>query len=277
MEIYEIVQEIKRKKDLRNISDKVLENLIKKELNKRKYLYDKIIRAESIKEIKQDPDFYYFFKDLRRLLHEIYGLFVPKDVKTINKIIFNEKISLEEKIINLLELTRSTAERLNFYRQIYQNIFIEDPEVILDLACGLNPISIYFSEKKPKKYYYVDISEYILDINYKILSEIGIENKGWVIDLLDPDEKIFEHYQYIFLWKTFPLLEKYDYRAPRDLISKLKFDYLILSFPQKSIGKKRNLGLAWRYKIKRFIEYKLKYKVIKEFDIPYEYFMIVKS
>jgi hypothetical protein len=277
MELFEIINEIKNKKELRNISDKVVENILKRELRKKQYLYKKLSSIKSIKQLKNDEEFYLLFKEVRRILHELYGLYTPKEDKEIDKILFNDEMTLEQKIIELLMLTRSTAERLNFYKEIYKNIFIEKPVEILDLASGLNPISIYFSDQKPKKYYYVDISEKILDINYQILKELNIENEGWLIDLLDPDDRIFRHYQYIFFWKIFPILEKYDFYAPRNLLSKLDFDYLIISFPQKSLGKKRNLGLAWRYKIKRFVTYKLKYKVIKEFDIPYEYFIIVKK
>jgi len=277
MELFEIINEIKNKKELRNISDKVVENILKRELRKKQYLYKKLSSIKSIKQLKNDEEFYLLFKEVRRILHELYGLYTPKEDKEIDKILFSDEMTLEQKIIELLMLTRSTAERLNFYKEIYKNIFIEKPVEILDLASGLNPISIYFSYQKPKKYYYVDISEKILDINYQILKELNIENEGWLIDLLDPDDRIFRHYQYIFFWKIFPILEKYDFYAPRNLLSKLDFDYLIISFPQKSLGKKRNLGLAWRYKIKRFIGYKLKYKIIKEFDIPYEYFIIVKK
>jgi len=277
MELFEIINEIKNKKELRNISDKVVENILKRELRKKQYLYKKLSSIKSIKQLKNDEEFYLLFKEVRRILHELYGLYTPKEDREIDRILFNDEITLEQKIIELLMLTRSTAERLNFYKEIYKNIFIEKPLEILDLASGLNPISIYFSDQKPKKYYYVDISEKILDINYQILKELNIENEGWLIDLLDPDDRIFRHYQYIFFWKIFPILEKYDFYAPRNLLSKLDFDYLIISFPQKSLGKKRNLGLAWRYKIKRFIVYKLKYKIIKEFDIPYEYFIIVKK
>jgi len=275
MELSEIINEIKNKKELRNISDKVVENILKRELRKRQHLYERLSLIKNIKQLKNDEEFYLLFKEVRRILHELYGLYTPKEDKEIDKILFNNEMTLEQKIIELLMLTRSTAERINFYKEIYNNIFIEKPLEILDLASGLNPISIYFSDQKPKKYYYVDISEKILDINYQILKELNIENEGWLIDLLDPDDRIFRHYQYIFFWKIFPILEKYDFYAPRNLLSKLDFDYLIISFPQKSIGKRRNLGLAWRYKIKRFVTYKLKYKIIKEFDIPYEYFIIV--
>jgi len=275
MELFEIINEIKNKKELRNISDKVVENILKRELRKRQHLYERLSLIKNIKQLKNDEEFYLLFKEVRRILHELYGLYTPKEDKEIDKILFNNEMTLEQKIIELLMLTRSTAERINFYKEIYRNIFIEKPLEILDLASGLNPISIYFSDQKPRKYYYVDISEKILDINYQILKELNIENEGWLIDLLDPNDRIFRHYQYIFFWKIFPILEKYDFYAPRNLLSKLDFDYLIISFPQKSIGKKRNLGLAWRYKIKRFVTYKLKYKIIKEFDIPYEYFIIV--
>jgi len=277
MELFEIINEIKNKKELRNISNKVVENILRRELRKKQYLYKKLYSIKNIKQLKNDEEFFLLFKEVRRILHELYGLYTPKEDKEIDKILFNNEMALEQKIIELLMLTRSTAERINFYKEIYKNIFIEKPVEILDLASGLNPISIYFSDQKPKKYYYVDISEKILDINYQILKELNIENEGWLIDLLDPDDRIFKHFQYIFFWKIFPILEKYDFYAPRNLLSKLDFDYLIISFPQKSIGKKRNLGLAWRYKIKRFITYKLKYKIIKEFDIPYEYFIIVKK
>jgi hypothetical protein len=277
MELFEIINEIKNKKELRNISDKVVENILKRELRKKQYLYKRLSSIKNIKQLKNDEEFYLLFKDVRRILHELYGLYTPKEDKEIDKILFNNEMTLEQKIIELLMLTRSTSERLNFYKEIYKNIFIEKPIEILDLASGLNPISIYFSDQKPRKYYYVDISEKILDINYQILKELNIENEGWLIDLLDPDDRIFSHYQYIFFWKIFPILEKYDFYAPRNLLSKLDFDYLIISFPQKSLGKKRNLGLAWRYKIKRFVTYKLKYKIIKEFDIPYEYFLIVEK
>ncbi|MFP3289649.1 MAG: hypothetical protein RXN31_00310 [Candidatus Nanopusillus acidilobi] len=275
MELFEIINEIKNKKELRNISDKVVENILKRELRKKQYLYKRLSSIKNIKQLKNNEEFYLLFKEVRRILHELYGLYTPKEDKEIDKILFNNEMTLEQKIIELLMLTRSTSERLNFYKEIYKNIFIEKPVEILDLASGLNPISIYFSDQKPRKYYYVDISEKILDINYQILKELNIENEGWLIDLLDPDDRIFRHYQYIFFWKIFPILEKYDFYAPRNLLSKLDFDYLIISFPQKSLGKKRNLGLAWRYKIKRFVTYKLKYKIIKEFDIPYEYFLIV--
>ena len=277
MELFEIINEIKNKKELRNISDKVVENILKRELRKKQYLYKKLSSIKNIKQLKNDEEFYLLFKEIRRILHELYGLYTPKEDNEIDKILFNNEMTLEQKIIELLMLTRSTAERINFYKEIYKNIFIEKPGEILDLASGLNPISIYFSDQKPKKYYYVDISEKILDINYQILKELNIENEGWLIDLLDPDDRIFRHYQYIFFWKIFPILEKYDFYSPRNLLSKLDFDYLIISFPQKSIGRKRNLGLAWRYKIKRFVTYKLKYKIIKEFDIPYEYFIIIKK
>ncbi|MFP3132274.1 MAG: hypothetical protein RXQ77_02955, partial [Candidatus Nanopusillus sp.] len=207
MELFEIINEIKNKKELRNISDKVVENILKRELRKKQYLYKKLFSIKSIKQLKNDEEFYLLFKEVRRILHELYGLYTPKEDKEIDRILFNNEMTLEQKIIELLMLTRSTAERLNFYKEIYKNIFIEKPVEILDLASGLNPISIYFSDQKPKKYYYVDISEKILDINYQVLKELNIENEGWLIDLLDPDDRIFRHYQYIFFWKIFPILE----------------------------------------------------------------------
>ena len=59
---------------------------------------------------------------------------------------------------------RSSKERYNFYDTIYKKLepYLEDE--IIDLGCGLNPFSIVFMKKKPKKYYAIDINEDIIRI-----------------------------------------------------------------------------------------------------------------
>ncbi len=147
----------------------------------------------------------------------------------------------------------------------------------MDLAAGLNPISIYFSDKKPKVYHFVDLSEDIIEINTILLKEMGIEPRGYVLDIMDLENEIIrKHYQYVFLWKTIPVLEKLDRKFPYRILSNIDFDYLILSFPQKSLGKMRSIGRYWRYWIKRVAK-NLNYKVVKEFDIPYEFFIVLKK
>jgi len=277
MDIYELALNFKKKKELRGISEDFLIKIIKRELEKRKYLYEKIEKAKNFKVLKRDQDFLYFFKEIRKLLHDVFGVFAPKDLEKIYKIIYDEEKSLEEKIIEILMINVSTKERLNFYKEIYSKVFIEDPIEIMDLASGLNPISIYFSDKKPKKYYFVDLSEDIIEINTVILKEIGIEAYGYVLDISDlKNEVIRKHYQYIFLWKTIPVLEKIDRKLPYNLLSVLDFDYLVVSFSQKSLGKMRGIGRYWRYWIKK-VSNKLGYKIIREFDIPYEFFVLIKK
>jgi len=277
MDIYELVLNFKKKKELRGISEDFLIKIIERELEKRKYLYEKIEKAKNFKVLKRDQDFLYFFKEIRKILHDVFGVFAPKDLEKIYKIIYDEEKSLEEKIIEILMINVSTKERLNFYKEVYSKIFIEDPIEIMDLASGLNPISIYFSDKKPKKYYFVDLSEDIIEINTIILKEMGIEPCGYVLDISDlENEVIRRHYQYIFLWKTIPVLEKIDRKLPYNLLSVLDFDYLVVSFSQKSLGKMRGIGRYWRYWIKR-VSNKLGYKIIKEFDIPYEFFVLIKK
>lgn len=267
----------KKKKELRGISDDFLVKIIERELAKRKYLYEKVRKAKNFKVLKKDEDFLYFFKEIRKILHDIFGVFAPKDLEKIYKIIYDEEKSLEERIIEILMMNVSVKERLNFYKEIYSKIFIEDPIEIMDLASGLNPISIYFSEKKPRDYYFTDLSEDIIEINTIILKEMNIGPHGFVLDISDLENEIIRrHYQYIFLWKTIPVLEKIDRKLPYNLLSVLDFDYLVISFSQKSLGKMRGIGKYWRYWIKR-VSKKLGYEIIKEFDIPYEFFVLIKK
>lgn len=275
MEIEELIFYIKDKESLRGISDKLIERIIYKKISGRKDLYYTIEKAKSFKELKKDSEFLIFFKEIRALLHEIYGLFSSSDKKKIYKIMASD-IPIEKKVIDVLSMTLSTRERLNFYKEIYSNIFIEDPYEIMDLASGLNPISIYFSDKKPKKYYYLDISEDIININDYFLSQFGIDHEGFMEDLYDLSENVRRHYQYIFLWKTINLLEKIDFYLPRKLLSSLDFDFLVVSVSLKSIRRKRNINLGVVRWVKRFSE-KIGYKVLKEYRIPNEYFIIIKK
>lgn len=273
MDVLEIVNEIKRKKELRYISDDFIYKLVSKELDKRDYLKNIIENAESIKELKRNDLFLQFFKEIRAKLHEIYGVFVPKDIKHAYKILESD-ISLEQKIIELLKLSRPTKERLNFYSEIYNRLFDKEFKNILDLACGLNPISIYFSKLKPKEYYFLDISPEILYINSEILSKLGIEPFEFENDLFDPPKSIFDEYEYIFLWKTVPVLEKLEKGYAKELISKLNFNYLILSFSRRSLSGKRPLGRAWRpwvYKLCRELGLSIK----KEFETKNEMFFVI--
>ncbi len=148
MDLNDIVKEIKKKKELRTISDEFVLNLLKNELDKREYLYNIINKSRSIKELKRNEQFLYFFKEMRKLLHEIYGVFAPKDIKKMWNVIYSD-IPLENKIIEVLKMSRPTKERLNFYPDIYEKIFNGKPESILDLASGINPPSIYFSKRSP--------------------------------------------------------------------------------------------------------------------------------
>jgi len=274
--LYELVLNIKNKKELRGISEDFLIKIIKKELKKRPYLYEKIKNSKNFKILKRDGDFVYFFKEIRKILHEAFGVFAPKDLREIYRIVYDE-IPIEEKIIQILMINLSTKERLNFYKEIYSKIFIEDPIEIMDLASGLNPISIFFSDKKPRKYYFIDLLEDIIEINTVILKDMGIEPYGYVLDITDLDNDIIKrHYQYVFLWKTIPILEKLDRRLPYSLLSNIDFDYLIVSFPQKSLGKMRSIGRFWRYWIRRVAK-NLNYEIIREFDIPYEFFVVIRK
>lgn len=276
MDLYEVLLNIKNKKELRNLSEDFLYNLLIRELKSRKNIFEKIEKAKNFKELKRDEEFLYFFKEIRKKIHETFGVFAPKDLRRIYKILY-EDLSLEEKIIEILMLSLSTKERLNFYKEIYKKIFLEDPVEIMDLASGLNPISIFFSDKKPKRYFFVDISEDIIDINYTILKQLNIEPIGYCSDISNFNKDFLKRkYQYIFLWKTIPILEKIDKKLPINLLSILDFDYIVISFPQKSLGKIKKLGLAWRYWIKKVAK-KLNYKIIEEFDIPYEFFIILSK
>ncbi len=278
VDVSEIVLEIKRKKELRNISDSFLERLILKELDKRPYLKEVVLK-EDLKSLKRDPEFLRFFKEIRGMLHEIFGVFAPKDIKKIYSILDDEDLSIVEKIKEILKLSRPTKERLNFYRYIYDQIFeVYKPKTILDLASGLNPLSILLVDYRPEKYYFDDISLDLLTVVEEILKENGVDANGLDYDLFEilnyrrelPDVDM------LFLWKTIPIIEKYSPEYSVELLRSINYQFAVISFSKKSLSGRRELGRAWIPWLKRRLD-RIGAKYVKEFETPNERFVILKK
>ena len=113
----EFINEIKKKKELRDIDDNFILEMFER--------YN--ISNLTPKQRKV------LVKDARAKLRLIYGLFRTKQKGPV------------------LERHASTRERLPYYGELYNHIFeiTGTPKVILDLGCGVNPFSYKYLGCKP--------------------------------------------------------------------------------------------------------------------------------
>jgi Na+/phosphate symporter len=140
----EVTEIILRKKELRALNKKLVKNIIKENLNKK---YEELIKNKRFKT----KDFKKFVRIVRAQLRRQYGAF---------QLNIKRRELLERKdYVNLLKSHQSSKERLKYYEKFYKELFAitGKPDSIIDIGCGMNPISF--------EYMNLDNIEYILVSN----------------------------------------------------------------------------------------------------------------
>ena len=192
------------------------------------------------------------FKFIRKKLHEIYGVFRADSFKT----------------------HPSIKERLVYYKEIYYKIFsiTGKPKKILDLGCGLNPMSYSYLGCKP--YYYAsDISNFDLKEVNKFFKLNRIHGRTFTFNLVDDSYKKLPRVDVVLLFKVLESLEVVKRNISERVIKELNADWIVASFSKKQIGgvKIRKAGRSWFRRILNSLN--LYYVVL---DIGDEIFFVIK-
>ena len=147
----------------------------------------------------------------------------------------------------------STRERLPFIERFYAEVLagVPPPGVVLDLACGLNPLALPWMPLPPDVEYlacdlYADLAEFLNGF----FALAGVRGRAEVCDLvrgappLDADLAL--------ALKLLPVLEQVDRAAPLRLLQGIRAPRVLVSFPAQSLGG-RGKGMAQSYE-RRFRE-----------------------
>jgi len=147
----------------------------------------------------------------------------------------------------MLSLHTSTRERLpdldRFYRDIYAHTGI--PHVILDLACGLNPLALpWMGLGQGSEYHAYDIDGDRIALLNDYLDMAGVQINAHLQDVIcdPPDEKG----DLALLLKSAACLERQRRGSTLALLDKLAVDWVVVSFPVKSLGR-REKGMPEHY------------------------------
>lgn len=268
-----LVKEIKKKKTLRNLDDSFVKDVVDEYLRNNNKLHAKLV--EHTKPLKS-KEFRVLLKDVRKKLHEIYGIFDlgKKDLSKFKR--FNE---IDDEFIKLhkelLKKHKSSFERINDYEEIYSRIFkiTGKPKSILDLGCGLNPLSFVFMNLDKVDYHAYELSgkdASFLNEYFKIMKKFGLNGKAVSCNLVDVKE--LPKADVAFMFKLIDTLEDLKKDVSYNLIDKVKAKHLIVSFSTKSIcGKNKLPERGWFLKLLRVK--KLKYGC---FGTENELFYVIK-
>ena len=236
MDTNEIVKKVISKRELKDIDDNFVKSLIL-ELSKR-------YKGEIL------------FKESRKILRLIYGMYKSKELT--------------------LEKHLSTRDRLSYYKEIYENIFkiTGKPNSILDLGCGINPLSYQYLSCKPE-YYACDIGKDYIGVINDYFNKNNIKGNAFIFDLINGDYNNLPKADVCFLFKVLESLELIKRDISKDIIKKLNCNYIIVSFAKKALGGRitiRKKGRSWFRRILNKLDYK--YEIL---DIGDEIFYVIKK
>ncbi len=145
----------------------------------------------------------------------------------------------------LMQEHASTRERLPILSDFYHALLtdIQPVNSIVDLACGFNPLALdWMPIEKSASYTACDIFQDMADFLQGFFDHFQISGKASVCNLLThiPQEKT----QVALLLKTLPCLEQAEKDSARRILTGIQAQYLIVSFPVRSIGGKEKGMLA---------------------------------
>ena len=271
LHVGEIISDIKNKKELRALDEDFISRKLGeffKDISNYQYKERILKRLSSVKDYKQfskSKEHDFLIKNIRAELRKVYGAFILKEYEKKSKIL--KKLKDQDDLdghVELLKLHKSTNERLNHYKELYEKIFpdIKEKSIILDIACGLNPISSIFFRDKIKKYYASDISSEDCKFLKEYFSKTNIDNEVFASDLAE-DEGLKKlstiKCDVCFIFKTLDGLERVERNITEKLFKSINARIIAVTFPTLTLSGHREIKEHRRVWLEKLLD-KLNWK-----------------
>ncbi len=141
----------------------------------------------------------------------------------------------------------STRERLRSLPQFYEALFasIQTPDSILDIGCGLNPLSLpWMPLENDVEYFAYDLFTDQADFLNRFFPLVTSRGKATALDIAGPIPDQYVDLALVF--KVLPLLEHLPHGEPLSLLRRINAGAIAVSFPTHSIGGKA-IGMPDHY------------------------------
>jgi 16S rRNA (guanine(1405)-N(7))-methyltransferase len=158
-----------------------------------------------------------------------------------------ERESIRRACRRLLALHASTRERLSILDRLYGELWAHTgvPRVVLDLACGLNPLSVpWMGLQAAAVYHGYDIDAERVAFLQRVLPLAGLEAHIYLQDVLC--EPPAEAGDVALLMKSSACLERQRAGATLALLDALRVRHVMVTFPVQSLGQ-REKGMPVHY------------------------------
>ena len=268
-----LIDKILEKKEIKLVNREIINRIILKYFEKNKDIEKKFLKSCDNSKSKS---FNFVLKKIRGEIEIIYSSFLKKDFYKKYEIL-NSNLDNEKKVFEIFKIHKSTFERIGFYEEIYNKIFsFFKTKKVIDICCGINPISYYFLSDK-------NLIFECYDINRDDCNFLNLFFKKFKIKATAKDFDIFFDYKklkikksdLVFLFKTLDSLEFRKKNFSKDFLKYLNAKNLVISFSKKSLCSKKEIKDEKRNWLRNFFK-KEKWNY-SEFEISNEIFFLVSK
>lgn len=221
----DLIAAVRRSRKYRHVSEALIRHLLERELSAGR------TPREAVKATKNK-------------LHQLAGAYLPPKVQYTGWLAQLQRAAQTEDEEAFQAACRmvmahhaSTRERLPLLDQFYAVTLsaLGPVRSVLDVACGLNPLSApWMPLAEDAVYYACDIYADLMAFLADFFALANIRGRAAVCDLLTstPAERV----ELALVLKALPPLEQVDRAAGINLLRTLKADHLLVSFPARSLG-----------------------------------------
>jgi 16S rRNA (guanine(1405)-N(7))-methyltransferase len=239
-----------------------LDTLVKEVLSSKKYgrISPDLVTWAGRRELEAHQNLRIAEKETRSKLHQVVTAYVmqPAEFEERQKLLATlprdpADCAIKEFCSSTMRLHASTRERLPILAPFYAEIFNRLPPIrsILDLGCGLNPLSLpWMKLSSPADYLAIDVFEDIGRFLRLFFQHIGMNGRALCMNIIEniPTQK----FDLVLALKVIPCLEQLDRDFGVKLLRTLATPYLVVSFPVASLGGRVH-GMARHYE-QHFLE-----------------------
>lgn len=222
-------------------------------LSSRKYahiepgLVERLVREELEKGRKKKE----VIKNVRSKLHQVGGAYLDKTPQYDEWLAALKAADTTEDFkqtcLAMMGQHASTRERLPILNDVYTQIFSLLPPInsVLDVACGLNPLTIPWMPLVPEtRYLACDMYADMVNFLNGYFPLVQVNGQAQVCDAAanPPNQAV----DLALVFKAIPCLEQIDKQAGARLLDGLNARYMAISFPARSLGG-REKGMVENY------------------------------
>ncbi len=219
----------------------------------------RVCEAEGRKGLKSRE----LVKSIRNRLHQIGGAYLPGDVDPVVFALELAPLSRNPSSPEIQAFCRrkmenhaSTRERLPYVEHFFQDILDGLPHAtsMIDLACGLTPLSIPWMPLAPgAEYTAMDMYGRLAKSLQAFFDHTGFNGKAEAADIISvPFDK---QYDVAFILKTLPCLEQQGKGLATALVDRVNAKTLVISYPLRTLGgSRKGLGATYESDFNRLAE-----------------------